>query len=100
MAVRVATSGRQGRVTQYQSPRTDYLFAMPSFISGMASVFDLWGSFEHVNFSRSDAESDTRALRCDARMIAQDASVAFGRVSEQLRLFEVDPRDRTLTPQP
>ena len=62
--------------------RTDFLFARPSFLSGMARVLDLFGVFDSYNESRSTEEADARAMYADWRVVGQDiydASTTFDR---------------------
>ena len=44
---------------------TDFLFAMPSFISGMGRAIDLGGTMTQYNFSETPEEADTRAIFSD-----------------------------------
>ena len=41
---------------------TDFLFSRPTFLSGVARSFDLWGSFHSYNISRTSQEADVIAL--------------------------------------
>ena len=52
--------------------RTDFLFAQPSWISGIARVLDLFGVFDSYNESRTTAEADSRAMYADWRIVGQD----------------------------
>lgn len=51
---------------------TDFLFAQPSLLTGMARTFDLFGLFDSYNQSLTGAEADRRALYCDFAMVGQD----------------------------
>lgn len=51
---------------------TDILFAMPSFLSGVASVLDLGGTLDQPNISRSEEEADMMALRSDMIVVGKD----------------------------
>ncbi len=51
---------------------TDFLFAMPSFLSGFASAIDLGGTLHHPNVLRSTEEADLMALRSDWIAIGKD----------------------------
>ena len=42
--------------------RTDYLFAMPSFLTGVARLLDLSGRFDVYNDSSDEAIADARAI--------------------------------------
>jgi hypothetical protein len=52
--------------------RADFLFARPSFWSGVGRILDLFGKFDTYNVSRSDEETDMRALYSDWRIVGQD----------------------------
>ena len=64
---------------------TDYLYARPSFLSGVARLFDFFGLFTRYNFSRTEEEADAKALYSDWRAIGQDLALA-------MRRFEADRR--------
>jgi hypothetical protein len=51
---------------------SDFLFARPSFLSGMATAFDISGRFHRYNTSRTPLEADTYALVSDHLMIEED----------------------------
>jgi len=44
---------------------SDFLFARPSFVEGMARVLDFGNTLNEYNSSRSTSEADSRALRAD-----------------------------------
>ena len=44
---------------------TNYLFAMPGFLNGVASVLDLGGTLFHLNTFDSPQESDSYAIYND-----------------------------------
>ncbi len=52
--------------------QTDFLFAQPSFASGMGSSLDLWGQLAAYNESADAAEADARALASDWMVVGQD----------------------------
>lgn len=69
---------------------SDFLFAQPSVLSGIARLLDLWGTFDVYNVSRTAQEADARALRCDWAVVGHDLSHAmahFRHVPEQGELF-------------
>jgi hypothetical protein len=68
--------------------RTDYLFAMPSFLTGVARLFDLYGQFDTYNDSSSDDSADARALYSDWRMVGQDLAGAMTRMDRELSTAE------------
>jgi hypothetical protein len=51
---------------------TDYLYARPSFIGGMAKVLDLGDTLTMYNASRTPAEADYRATKCDWAVVGKD----------------------------
>jgi hypothetical protein len=69
------TRGRQWR----ERPRvnTGFLYSTPGFLSGMASVLDIFGNLGRYNYSRTGKEADFRALYSDYRMIGQDIEGAM-----------------------
>jgi len=56
---------------------TDFLFARPSFIGGIASIFDLGGTFVEFNNSPNQALSDFYALRSDWLMVGDSLRKAM-----------------------
>ena len=57
--------------------KTDFLFAQPSFASGAARIFDLWGKFDDYNSSETTAEADAKAIASDWLVVGQDLSNAI-----------------------
>ena len=57
--------------------RTDHFFAMPSFLSGVARVFDLFGTFDSYNDNSADPLADARALYSDWHIVGQDLADAM-----------------------
>lgn len=51
---------------------TDFLFARPSFLSGMARVLDLGATFDTYNRSSTPAEADSIAIYNDFKAIGDD----------------------------
>lgn len=60
---------------------TDFLFAMPSFISGFGSVIDLGGTMEIFNESRSPSEADRLAMANDWAVVGNDIRNAMASIS-------------------
>jgi len=61
---------------------SDFLFAQPSFISGVARLLDWYGLYDAYNASRTGREADYKALLSDWRIVGQDiqdAMAAFER---------------------
>ena len=59
------------------SARTDFLFAQPSFGSGVARGLDLYGTFGVYNSSASESEADERAIASDWLVVGKDLSDAM-----------------------
>ncbi len=51
---------------------SDFLFAQPSWLSGVGRVVDLCGCFDDFNDSPSPYIADERAMYSDWRMIGDD----------------------------
>lgn len=58
---------------------TDYLFARPSFLRGMARVVDLGGRLNRgaCNRARTAVHADSKALLSDWQAVAGDFACAF-----------------------
>lgn len=58
----------------------DYLPALPSFFSGVASTINLSGNIVgQVEFSRAPQGADRKALESDFRAIGKDIAVVVGK---------------------
>jgi hypothetical protein len=64
--------------------RSGFLFADPTFISGVARVLDLYGTFDAYNASSTEYEADYKALLSDWRMVGQD-------IVDAMKQFECSP---------
>lgn len=62
--------------------RTDFLFAQPSYVSGMARVLDLWGTLDDYNISETTLEADEKAIAADWLVVGQDIADAIQNESE------------------
>lgn len=62
---------------------TDFLFARPSFLEGMARVYDLGGTLQEYNNAPSAEEADAIALEMDAQAVGQDFWLAMKKVAEE-----------------
>ena len=78
---------------------TCYLFARPSFVEGMARVFDFGNTLNEYNYSRSDEEADLLALRNDWEVIGQDLRMALARVKRE-RAKNVERLEETASRKP
>jgi len=52
--------------------RSDFLFATPSFLGGMASVLDLGATLVQYNESLTTVEADMRAIQSDWEVTGND----------------------------
>jgi hypothetical protein len=57
--------------------KSDFLFAQPSFGSGAARVFDLFGQFDEYNISETPTEADAKAIAADWIVVGQDLAYAI-----------------------
>ena len=57
--------------------RTDFLFAQPTFLSGIGRLVDLFGLFDDYNQSRTEAEADAQGLYSDFRITGEDLLFAL-----------------------
>jgi hypothetical protein len=84
-------------VGSYEDIKTDFLFAQPGFLFGLARLFDFSGAFDQYNVSRTEGEADARATLADwhltgadlcyALNVAQRDPAACCGKSQQLSLF-------------
>lgn len=58
---------------------SDFLFARPSWLSGIARVFDFWGLYDRYNTSRSPRIADAKAVYSDWRAVGGDIWWAMDR---------------------
>jgi len=65
--------------------KSDFLFAQPSFASGAARVFDLFGQFDEYNISDTTAEADAKAIAADWIVVGQDMSDAIEQSDSEMR---------------
>lgn len=56
---------------------SDFLYARPSFLEGVARIFDFGGTLNEYNFSPTGQEADTAAIRSDWEAIGQDMRAAI-----------------------
>jgi len=63
---------------------SDFLFAQPSWISGVGRTIDLWGCFEDFNDSPTEEIADARGLYSDWCMVGQDLIAAMDLERERI----------------
>jgi hypothetical protein len=56
---------------------TDYLFARPSILEGIARNIDLFGIMNDYNYSRNGADADMKALMNDWAAVYKDLNKAY-----------------------
>ena len=66
--------------------RTDFLFAVPSFLSGVATILDLFGTFRRYNTSKTPNEADTRAVASDWGVVSDDLQASFAQTDRELEM--------------
>jgi hypothetical protein len=71
-----AQKGTAGMNASHRRTATDFLFARPSFVSGMARLVDFGCVFDHYNNSRSPVEADVRASVSDWLSVGDDIQAA------------------------
>lgn len=52
--------------------QTSYLYAVPTFLGGMAYTLDLGGTLEIYNENKTTTEADLKALRNDWEAVGND----------------------------
>ena len=61
------------------------LFARPSFLEGVARIFDFSGILSTYNTSRYPAEADARAVRADWQAVGDDLWEAFAQADAEYK---------------
>jgi hypothetical protein len=56
---------------------SDFLFAEPDELSGVARLWDFSGTFDAYNVSRSTEEADIKAVLADWHMVGKDLKKAM-----------------------
>jgi len=65
-----------------------FLFANPSFVSGMARVLDLGCTLNEYNYSLYPAKADFCALSSDWRIVGSDIHRAIAQFENQINSHE------------
>jgi hypothetical protein len=79
---------RRGITQMNESHRrtaTDFLFARPSFVSGVARLVDFGCVFDQYNISRSQLEADIRASVSDWLSVGDDIQSTIDAVDDEER---------------
>ena len=63
-----------------------FLFASPSFSSGVARLLDFHGTFDAYNECRNGDEADSLAMFCDWRIVGDTLSEAIQKFAAEVRI--------------
>jgi hypothetical protein len=85
--------------------KSDFLFAQPRILFGLARFFDFAGAFDNYNRRRTETEADGRATYADWSITGIDLALVLERLKEdpslccdesnQLVLFPVSSKSET-----
>lgn len=67
--------------------RPDFLFAMPSWLTGASRSLDLAGQFDEYNESPAGEQADAKALFADWRVVGES-------IFEALMVFRREPQEQ------
>ena len=65
------------------NPNTDFLFARPSFLEGLARLADYFGVLQEYNTSSTTEAADERAIRADWAAVGNDLWTTLNRTQLQ-----------------
>ena len=68
--------------------RSDFLFAQPAIIFGVARLLDLFGQFDQYNKSRTEQEADAQGLYSDWRTTGWDVFVSIPEKEEDIHSMD------------
>lgn len=66
--------------------RSDFLYAKPSFLEGVARLVDFGGTLNEYNFSQTGDEADARATWMDWAVVGQDMRRVMERFMESSKV--------------
>jgi len=78
--------------------RTDRLFVRPTFLSGVARVFDVFGTYDRYNVTPTPEEADARATASDWGMTLGDLRTTTDAVRERATAARQQLSSRTYRP--
>jgi hypothetical protein len=80
-----AAAKKPPKGTRVKARRTnsDFLFARPSFISGVARLVDFGAAFDAYNTSNTPDQADARAMFSDWYSVGDDISAAIREIQEK-----------------
>jgi hypothetical protein len=70
----------------HKKVQTSFLFAQPSFASGLVRVVDMWGTFDDYNISVTPVEADEKAIAADWLVVGQDIYDAIDESDSELQV--------------
>jgi len=73
---------------------SDFLFARPSFLGGMARVIDMGATLTEYNESMNGEQADLLALAMDYRAVGSDMGAALARNRQQVYRLRNQSRRR------
>ena len=62
---------------------TDYIYARPSFLEGVARIMDIGGTLNEYNYASDGQQADAIAIWSDWAVIGQDMYTAMGIYREE-----------------
>ena len=65
----------------------DHNYSTSSFITGLGSVFNIYGSYYKFNYSRSSSKDDQHALKSDWDSTGEDIFDAMRKHSQKLKKY-------------
>jgi hypothetical protein len=72
---------------------TDFLFARPSFIEGIARLVDIGHTFDEYNQSVNGEKADLKAIRMDWLAVGADLEAAFRAYEAATPMWRVTPHE-------
>jgi hypothetical protein len=69
----------------FTNHNSDFLFARPSFLGGMARIFDFGGTLKIYNDSPNGAIADEKALRADWKAVGDCLRSALAEYRSSIR---------------
>jgi hypothetical protein len=72
---------------------SDFLFAVPTVLSGVARTLDLGGTFDSYNASTTELEADRKAIAVDWKAVGSDLTKAMREFDET----HPDPKQLSLS---
>ncbi len=64
--------------------RSDFLFASPSFLEGVARILDFGNTLNEYNYSESEQKADDIATRLDWAMVGSDLQNAMNSTQKEI----------------